>query len=70
MIEILGRKIIQHNGRLWEIVKKVKEENFPNSNEAIGKGKELLECDACLRSGNFQGYLLFCRSIDDVEIIE
>lgn len=69
MIRILSRDIIQHNEHLFEIIKKVKEEDFPNNNKAVEVAKTILECDACLRSNKFNGYLLFCRSIDEVEII-
>ena len=70
MIQILTRKILQHNDKLFEIVKIVSESDVAPNNTAIQAAKDYLECDACLRSNQYPQKLLFCRSITEAKIIE
>lgn len=70
MIQILSRKILQHNDRLFEIIKVVNEADIPQNNQAIQFGKDFFECDACLRSNQYPNKLLFCRSIDEPQILD
>lgn len=59
----LGTQLLTFNGNLYQLIRRFHErENFP-----ITDMKEYYYCDTVLRK---EGYLYFCRLIEDAQLIE
>lgn len=59
-----GLEVIEINGKLYKVIRRIKQENVRPDNEAIKAFTEYIHCD---RSFKGNGYYYFVQDIDDID---